>query len=105
MRTPRRRAKPVAVGDAIGRVLDELGLDAARRAFEIGQCWEAAVGPAIARHARPLGLRGEALELEVDSSVWAQQLSLQQTALLEALAAALPEGSSAPRELRFRVGG
>ena len=105
MRRPgRRRAKPVAVGDAITGVLSDLGLDDARRAFEIGQCWEAAVGPDVARHARPIGMRGDVLEVAVVSSVWAQQLQLQAPALLEKLAAALPAGATGPRELRFRVG-
>ena len=58
----------------------------------------------IARHSRPLALRGHLLEVAVDSSVWAQQLQLQQPAILAALARALPEGDPVPSELRFRVG-
>ena len=83
-------------------VLGDLGLDEARAAFRVGQCWQQAVGPEIARHARPLGLRGETLEVEVDTSVWCQQLQLRHLDLLAALREEL--GDEAPQALRFRVG-
>jgi predicted nucleic acid-binding Zn ribbon protein len=90
------------VGDLVGRVLGELGLDGVARAHEIGVGWEEAVGEQVASHCRPIGLRGEVLELEVDSPVWAQQLQLRKPELLAALERAL--GAAAPRELRFQVG-
>ena len=98
----RRKGTPTAVGELVGQVLGELGLDGVARAHEIGACWEDAVGAQVASHCRPIGLRGEVLELEVDSPVWAQQLQLRKPELLSALERSL--GSRAPRELRFQVG-
>lgn len=90
------------VGDIVGKVLGDLGLDGVARAHQIGAIWEEAVGPRVAVHCRPIGLRGEVLELEVDSPVWSQQLQLRKPELLAALERAL--GAGAPRELRFQVG-
>lgn len=101
-RTPGRRGRPTALGDVVGRVLGELGLDSVAKAHRIGQVWAEAVGEPIAAHCRPVGVRGEVLELVVDSPVWSQQLQLRKPELLEALARAL--GADAPRELRFQVG-
>jgi len=103
-RRGRRKGKLSEIGGALARVLSELGLDDAQRAFEIGEHWEEAVGREVARHSRPLALRGQVLEVAVDSSVWAQQLQLQQPRILEALGRVLPEGESPPDDLRFRVG-
>ncbi len=104
-RRRRRKGKLADIGSELSRVLSDLGLDDAQRAFRIGECWEAAVGPEIARHSRPVGLRGDVLEVAVDSSVWAQQLQLQRPMILAALGRALPEGETPPGALRFRVGG
>lgn len=83
-------------------VLGDLGLEAAAAAFRVGQRWEEAVGPEVARHCRPVGLRGQVLEVMVESSVWSQQLQLRQPEILEALRRVLGDG--APTDLRFRVG-
>ena len=101
-RSSRRRGSPTAVGDLIGRVLGELGLEGVARSHEIGAKWEEVVGVHIAAHCRPLGLRGEVLEIEVDSPVWSQQLQLRKPELLAALDRTF--GRNAPRELRFQVG-
>ena len=98
----RRKGELVGLGSALPRVLSELGLDEVRRAFEIGERWEEAVGPEIARHAKPVAIRGEVLEVAVESSVWAQQLQLRRPEILASLGRVL-EGS-APTDLRFRVG-
>lgn len=99
---PSRRGRPTALADAVGRVLGELGLDSVAKAHRIGQRWAVAVGEAVAAHARPVGLRGEVLEIAVDSPVWSQQLQLRKPEILAALAREL--GADAPRELRFQVG-
>lgn len=101
-RPGRRKGTPTALGSLVDRVLGELGLEGVARSHQIGACWEEAVGAQIAAHCRPKGLRGEVLELEVDSPVWAQQLQLRKPELLAALQRRL--GANAPRELRFQVG-
>jgi predicted nucleic acid-binding Zn ribbon protein len=101
-RPPRRKGTPTAVADLLGAVLGDLGLEAVARAHRIGACWEDVVGAQVAAHCRPLGLRGEVLEVEVDSPVWAQQLQLRKPEIVSALSREFGEG--APRELRFRVG-
>ncbi len=98
----RRKGTPTRMGDLVGQVLGDLGLDSVAKSHKIGLIWSDAVGVQIAAHCRPLGLRGDVLELEVDSPVWSQQLQLRKPELLAKLAEAL--GSDAPRELRFQVG-
>jgi predicted nucleic acid-binding Zn ribbon protein len=83
-------------------VLGDLGLEAAANAFRIGERWGDVVGPEVARHCRPVAVRGEVLEVEVDSSVWCQELQMQSPQLLAALSEAF--GDDAPSDLRFRVG-
>jgi len=100
--TTRRRSQPKAVGSLLGGVLDDLGLESAARAFRVGERWEEIVGPEVARHGKPVGIRGEVLEVGVDSSVWCQQLQLRQREILAELRRVL--GDDAPRQLRFRVG-
>ena len=98
----RRKGKLIGVGSALPGVLSELGLDEARRVFEIGERWEEAVGPELARRAKPLAMRGEVLEVGVESSVWAQQLQRRRPEILAALERVF--AASAPTDLRFRVG-
>jgi len=104
-RRRRRKGKLTGIDVALSSVLADLGLGDAQRAFSIGQLWEEAVGSEVALHSRPTGLRGDVLEVAVDSSVWAQQLQLQRPGILQALGRALPEGETPPVDLRFRVDG
>lgn len=98
----RRKGKPTQLKAALGRVMKDLGLESANTAFEIAQRWEAVVGPEVARHCRPVAMRGNVLEAVADSSVWCQQLQLQRPAILAALAREM--GDRAPTDLRLRVG-
>lgn len=101
-RPPPRRGRPTALSDVVGQVLGDLGLESVAKAHRIGLVWPALVGESIAAHCRPVGLRGDVLELVVDSPVWSQQLQLRKPELLASLAREL--GDAAPRELRFQVG-
>ncbi|MEE8581282.1 MAG: DUF721 domain-containing protein [Myxococcota bacterium] len=97
-----RTKEPVRIGRVVGRVLGDLGLEAAATAYQVSQHWEAIVGPESARHSRPVAIRGQLLEAEVDSSVWCQQLQMRREQILAALRRQLGEAS--PTDLRFRVG-
>ncbi len=90
------------VGDLVGKVLGELGLDGVALAHRIGSEWPEIVGPQVAEHCRPLGLRAGVLEVEVDSPVWSQQLQLRKPELLDKLRVRYER--QAPREVRFQVG-
>jgi predicted nucleic acid-binding Zn ribbon protein len=47
-------------------------------------------------------MRGAVLEVQVDTSVWCQQLQIRRLEILSALREKL--GEDAPEDLRFRVG-
>ncbi len=90
------------VGDLVGKVLGELGLDGVALAHRIGSEWPEIVGEKVAEHCRPLGLRAGVLEVQVDSPVWSQQLQLRKVELLGRLRDRYDR--EAPREVRFQVG-
>ncbi len=64
--------------------------------------WESAVGPLIASEARPTAERNGTLTITCDAAVWAQELDLMASELVEKLNASLAE--DAIRELRCRTG-
>ena len=64
--------------------------------------WERAVGPAIAASARPTAERDGVLTVICEAAVWAQELDLMASALIDRLNAAL--GGETLRELRCRCG-
>jgi predicted nucleic acid-binding Zn ribbon protein len=98
----RGRREPRRVGDVLGQVLGDLGLEGTSAVLRIAECWEAIVGPEVARHCQPARLRGGVLEATVDSSVWCQQLQLRRREILAALSREL--GPDAPTDLRLQVG-
>jgi predicted nucleic acid-binding Zn ribbon protein len=63
--------------------------------------WAEVVGARIAAVASPVSERGGEVTVSCSDSVWAQELDLMQSQLLERLRARL--GEQAPASLRFRV--
>lgn len=98
----RRKGSPAQVGTMLETVLGDLGLETAARAFRAGEVWAEVVGQPGADHCQPIGVRGDVLEVLVDSSVWCQQLQLEKGRLLAGLRERL--GSEAPQDIRFRLG-
>ncbi|MBW1884661.1 MAG: DUF721 domain-containing protein [Deltaproteobacteria bacterium] len=94
--------EPKTIADALGGVLAAIELDLAAPIAAIGDNWTAIVGREVAAHCRPVGVKAGVLHADVDSSVWCQQLQLRSPQILAALKDFL--GSSAPTDLRFRVG-
>jgi predicted nucleic acid-binding Zn ribbon protein len=97
-----RKSRLEPLGSLVARVLEDMGAGASARVMRIAEHWEEAVGAGIAARCRPTALRGDVLEVTVESSVWCQQLQLRGPEIIEALRAALP--AEAPSELWFRVG-
>ena len=93
----------MAIGSVVPRVLADLGFEAAAAVAQLAEHWESAVGAEVARRCRPVALRGKRLEVQVESSAWAQRLSLKRPQLLAAVRATL--GEDAADEIWFRVAG
>ncbi len=68
----------------------------------VQEIWEETAGPAIASSARPTAERGGVLTITCAAAVWAQELDLMASGLIEKLNSAL--GEDAIRELRCRTG-
>jgi len=65
---------PTRLGDVLRRVLAELPAGAGLEDWAVWSEWDAAVGPTLARHARPRRLVRGVLVVVVDSSEWMQEL-------------------------------
>jgi predicted nucleic acid-binding Zn ribbon protein len=97
-----RRGKSETLGSLIPSVLDDLGLDQSASGLRLIQIWDEALGPRLASHCRPDGVRGGVLYARVADSAWMQRIQLEKLRILERLEAAL--GEPAARDLRLRIG-
>jgi predicted nucleic acid-binding Zn ribbon protein len=72
--------------NSLDRILEILqkqpGWETQQQYRHLLQCWETAVAPKVAQHARPLYIARNVLSVATSSSVWAQNLSLQRYSLL-----------------------
>jgi hypothetical protein len=97
------RYEPIGVAH-VGTLLAEALGDRAlvRRALGVWPAWEQAVGPQVARRARPVALRDGVLYVHVAHPVWLQELTPMREALLHRVQKIA--GATAVRELRLKVG-
>jgi predicted nucleic acid-binding Zn ribbon protein len=89
------------MGQVLPNVLGELGLDAAAAALRVSECWDEVVGPEIASHCQPVGMRAGVLEAAADSSVWCQHVQLRSPEILAGLKEQM--GEDAPASLRLHI--
>jgi predicted nucleic acid-binding Zn ribbon protein len=94
-----RRRAPRQAGEAF-RVARDLAAPKTGLA-SVQANWAGAVGARIAEVAQPISERSGTLTVECTNAMWAQELDLMQTQLLERLREALGEG--APEAIKFRV--
>ena len=102
--------RPFRTGDGVPRSLSE-SLDRVARAIGVGDSsvmtivfrnWEAAVGPAVAEHARPLSLRDGVLVVGVSEPAWATQLRFLAADILTRLEEAAGRPVAQRLEVRVR---
>ena len=78
-----RRAGPRPLAHAVGRVRERL--EPATPLATIQRGWPEAVGPAVAREARPVSERAGVVTVACAAAVWAQERDLMAGDLVEAL--------------------
>ena len=71
-----------SIAKVLEQVISDLGLAKKLREQRAVVDWEAIVGKKVAQHSRAIRVDGGRLFVEVDSSVWAQELSLMKRRIL-----------------------
>jgi len=84
--------KPSArVGDILPRVLHLMGLDDRFEEVKLLKGWERVVGAVIAQKSRPRMLKDGILFIEVENSVWMQELWFRQKQIVERIKEEYPK--------------
>ena len=80
------------------RVLEELGLDQASQGAQLLRVWDSVLGPGLAPHCRPEGVRKGVVHARVRDSAWMQRIQMEKPRILKGLREGLGD-----QELRFRM--
>ena len=94
--------KPHRIGDVLAELLARQGYAREQSCQRYVDAWRDAAGEMLAACSRATQVRRGVLEVLVNSSTMIQEIAFQKTALLQRLAAALPEENI--RDLRLRIG-
>ena len=98
------RATPARLpGEILPGLMKELRLDARQAEAEIVKVWNALIDPAVTAHAQPNNLHKGTLFVNVDSSVWLNEIvRYRRKEILERLQHSF--GASAVKKISFRIG-
>lgn len=94
--------QPQHLGDLLRDALQRSPLREGLDRQEALDCWPQVVGTVLAAHSRALSIHEGTLLVQVDGSVWAQELALLRPQILAGFAVRL--GNGAVRDLRFHSG-
>ena len=97
-----RRRQPKKIGDAVANVMARCGYGQLEKRAACVNAWKEAAGERMARHSCPGNVRRGVLEVTVRNSAVMQELTFQQTTLLEQLGRLLPDEKI--RKIKYRVG-
>jgi len=78
-----------------------MGLDGVNDGAKLLAAWSRAVGPGLAVHTRPQGIRRGVVHVTVRDSAWMQRMQMEKAHVLEELRREL--GSEQVRDLRLRI--
>lgn len=91
------RIKPL--NDALGELVQKLGIGKKLREYEAVTRWEEIVGDQIARVSSPSGIEKGVLVVKVNNGPWRNELSLMKEAIIGKINASL--GEKVVRDIRF----
>ncbi len=101
MKNDRRNSKPEKLISILNQTLDKMGLAAGLSRSSIVELWPKIVEPAVAKHAQAEKVTGSVLHVNVDSSVWMNELSSIRHILLKKINGMLHDQASPITEIRF----
>lgn len=89
------------LGSFVGRTIRSLKADQAVKLHQLKSIWLQAVGPFLSSQTEPVKVQNRILYLKVSTSVWAQEINLQQRMILDRLRRKMP---NPPRRIVCWVG-
>jgi hypothetical protein len=92
---------PEKLTSILNEALDRMGLSAGLSRSSVVELWPRIVDPAVAKHAKAEKVTGSALHVNVDSSVWMNELSAVRHILMEKINKTLHESARPITEIRF----
>ena len=90
------------LGALLGQVLGACRKNPDLALHRVWDIWDEALGPQIARNARPTAFKGRLLLVSVSSSAWLQQLRFQKAEMIARVNAAL--GDARVDDIKFKIG-
>ncbi len=93
---------PQSIGNVLAELMARRGFARLQSAAALQSAWREAAGELVGRHSRVVGVRRGKLEVIVGHSALLQELTFHKSAILAALAQALPDEPI--KDLRLRVG-
>jgi predicted nucleic acid-binding Zn ribbon protein len=88
----KRGGSPLPLGDILRTQVRSLNWERKFREMEVFDRWESIVGPRIAEHATPLGVKKKRLAIAVESPAWSQQLTFLKRDILKNITELLGPG-------------
>ena len=79
-----RKAKPTAVSEVLNSILTRKEINSAKN-LEFLSSWDEVVGSSMARVSKPSELKKGILNVKVIDAAWAQELSFQESNIIEKL--------------------
>lgn len=85
----RRKGNLEPVATLLESALRRIGLEKRFEEYQVVEAWDSVVGDGVAQHATATSIRDGVLFVDVDSSVWMQELQLLRGEIIERLNAHL----------------
>lgn len=103
MSATRKKNKELAhIGQVIRRIYQNRRQASDGALMDVWDCWDEAVGPAIAANAQPAAFKGTLLLVHVSSSTWIQQLQFFKRDIVAKVNRAL--GQALVEDIKFKIG-
>ena len=92
----------IPISDVLKSVFEKIESKDLLSRDQIEEAWKSIVGERAASHSRPSTIRNGVLTVQIESSVWMQELDFQKRSILKGLKKRF--GKDRISEIRFKIG-
>ncbi len=97
-----KKKQPVGVGNILEKVIKNLGMAGPMQLARILTRWDKIFDPSISKTTFPRDLRGKTLTVDVENSVWLQQISFMDQMIIDKINKNL--GAKVVKKVRYQIG-